>query len=103
MAKSGAEIVDLDWMVDLARASAVFGPDGPAPCGNFDPVAVMLQGSAEDVDAAARACAAAGGPRHFSAAGCEVPDRTPEANPLAHARALREIGGVTAPGSDLES
>ena len=46
MAKSGAEIVDLDWMVDLARAAAVFGPDGPAPCGNFDPVAVMLQGSA---------------------------------------------------------
>ena len=92
MAKSGAEIVDLDWMVDLARASSVFGPDGPAPCGNFDPVAVMLQGTAADVDAAVRACAAAGGPRHFSAAGCEVPDRTPDANPLAHARALRELG-----------
>ncbi len=92
MAKSGAEIVDLDWMVDLARAAAVFGPDGPAPCGNFDPVAVMLQGTAGDVDAAVRACAAAGGPRHFSAAGCEVPDRTPDANPLAHARALRELG-----------
>ena len=52
----------------------------------------MLQGSAGDVAAAARACAAAGGPRHFSAAGCEVPDRTPDANPLAHARALRELG-----------
>jgi len=92
MAKSGAEIVDLDWMVDLARAAALFGPDGPAPCGNFDPVAVMLQGTAADVDAAVRSCAAAGGPRHFSAAGCEVPDRTPDANPLAHARALRELG-----------
>jgi MtaA/CmuA family methyltransferase len=97
MAKSGAEIVDLDWMVDLARASAAFGPEGPAPCGNFDPVAVMLQGSTQDVEAAARACAAAGGPRHFSAAGCEVPDGTPDANPLAHARALREIGGVVSP------
>ena len=92
MARSGAAIVDLDWMVDLERAASVFGPDGPAPCGNFDPVAVMLQGTAEAVAGAVRACAAAGGPRHFSAAGCEVPDRTPDANPLAHARALRELG-----------
>jgi MtaA/CmuA family methyltransferase len=92
MAKSGAEIVDLDWMVDLARAAAVFGPEGPAPCGNFDPVAVMLRGRPGDVEAAVRACASAGGPRHFSAAGCEVPDRTPDANPLAHARVLRDLG-----------
>lgn len=97
MAKCGAAIVDLDWMVDLGRAAEAFGPDGPAPCGNFDPVAVMLQGSAADVEASVRACAAAGGPRHFSAAGCEVPDRTPDANPLAHARALKRLG------SDLES
>ena len=92
MAQSGARIVDLDWMVDLRRAAGVFGLQGPAPCGNFDPVAVMLQGTPEDVEAAVRACAAAGGPRHFSAAGCEVPDRTPDANLLAHARALRELG-----------
>ena len=50
MAKSGAEIVDLDWMVDLGQAAEVFGPDGPAPCGNFDPVAVMLQGTPVEVD-----------------------------------------------------
>jgi MtaA/CmuA family methyltransferase len=92
MAQSGARIVDLDWMVDLRRAAGVFGLQGPAPCGNFDPVAVMLQGTPEDVEAAVRACAAAGGPRHFSAAGCEVPDRTPDTNLLAHARALRELG-----------
>jgi len=92
MATSGAVIVDLDWMVDLAKAAEAFGPDGPAPCGNFDPVAVMLQGTPEEVDKAVRSCAAAAGPRHFSAAGCEVPDRTPEANLLAHARALRGLG-----------
>lgn len=96
MATSGAAIVDLDWMVDLARAAEVFGPDGPAPCGNFDPVAVMLDGTPDDVESAVRAAAAAGGPRHFSAAGCEVPDGTPDANPLAHARALKQLG------SDLE-
>jgi MtaA/CmuA family methyltransferase len=91
MAKSGAAIVDLDWMVDLGEAARVFGADGPAPCGNFDPVAVMLQGRAADVEQAVRACAAAAGPRHFSAAGCEVPDGTPAANLLAHARALRDL------------
>ena len=92
MAQSGAEIVDLDWMVDLGEAAKAFG-DGPAPCGNFDPVDVMLRGTPEKVAAATRSCAAAGGPRHFSAAGCEIPDDTPEANMRAHAITLREIGG----------
>jgi uroporphyrinogen-III decarboxylase len=92
MARSGAEIVDLDWMVDLARAAEMFG-DGPAPCGNFDPVEIMLRGTPEKVADAARSCAAAGGPRHFSAAGCEIPDETPDANPRAHAATLRELGG----------
>jgi uroporphyrinogen decarboxylase len=92
MAQSGAEIVDLDWMVDLGRAAEVFG-NGPAPCGNFDPVEIMLRGTPEKVADAARSCAAAGGPRHFSAAGCEIPDGTPDANPQAHAATLRELGG----------
>jgi uroporphyrinogen decarboxylase len=92
MATSGAQIVDLDWMVDLGKAVEAFGPSGPAPCGNFDPVAVMLQGTPFEVAAAVRACAAVGGPRHFSAAGCEVPDGTREENILAHARTLRELG-----------
>jgi len=93
MARSGAEIVDLDWMVDLGRAAETFGDDGPAPCGNFDPVEIMLRGTPDEVAAATRACQGAGGPRHFSAAGCEIPDHTPEANMRAHATALRELGG----------
>jgi uroporphyrinogen decarboxylase len=93
MAQSGAEIVDLDWMVDLGKAAETFGDDGPAPCGNFDPVEIMLRGTPETVAAATRACKAAGGPRHFSAAGCEIPDDTPEANMQAHATTLHEIGG----------
>jgi MtaA/CmuA family methyltransferase len=93
MAQSGAEIVDLDWMVDLAKAAETFGDDGPAPCGNFDPVEIMLRGTPDQVAEATRICHAAGGPRHFSAAGCEIPDNTPEANMMAHATTLREIGG----------
>lgn len=92
MARSGAEIVDLDWMVDLGKAAEIFG-DGPAPCGNADPVAIMLRGTPAQVADATRSCATAGGPRHFSAAGCEIPDRTPEANLKAHAATLRELGG----------
>jgi len=92
MATSGAAIVDLDWMVDLRRAAEVFGPGGPAPCGNSDPVAVMLQGTPQDVERCVRACAEKGGPRHLSAAGCEIPDGTPAENLLTHARVLREIG-----------
>jgi MtaA/CmuA family methyltransferase len=92
MARSGAEIVDLDWMVDLKKAAETFGDEGPAPCGNFDPVQIMLRGRPEDVARATRTCADAGGPRHFSAAGCEIPDHTPEANMRAHATALKELG-----------
>jgi uroporphyrinogen-III decarboxylase len=69
----------------------VFGADGAVPCGNFDPVAVMLQGTPDEVAEAVRGCAAVGGPRLISAAGCEIPDGTPDANLLAHARTLREL------------
>jgi MtaA/CmuA family methyltransferase len=93
MAQSGAEIVDLDWMVDLQKAAETFGDDGPAPCGNFDPVEIMLRGTPETVAEATRTCKAAGGPRHFAAAGCEIPDDTPEANMTAHATALQDLGG----------
>ena len=93
MARSGAEIVDLDWMVDLGFAARAWADGGPAPCGNFDPVAVMLRGTPQDVASAVRACSAAGGPRHFSAAGCEIPDGTPHANLAAHSATLREPDG----------
>jgi len=37
------DIIDLDWMVDIRKAVDIFD-DRVALCGNFDPVAVMLQG-----------------------------------------------------------
>ena len=47
MAQSGADIIDVDWMVDMGQAAAIFG-DRAAVCGNQDPVAVMLNGTPED-------------------------------------------------------
>lgn len=91
MPDSGAEIIDLDWMVDMAHAAEVIG-DRAALCGNFDPVSVMLRGSPEQVASAALDCIEKGGPRCFSMAGCEIPDGTPVENLLAHAAALERAG-----------
>ena len=88
--QSGADIIDVDWMVDISVAAAAFG-NCPALCGNFDPVAVMLHGSPEQVHQAVIECALLGGPKSISAAGCEIPDATPRENLLAQARALTEL------------
>jgi uroporphyrinogen decarboxylase len=87
MAESGADIIDLDWMVDLRTAATILG-EYPVICGNFDPVAVLLQGTPEQVHAATLTCLEQGGERCISAAGCEVPDGTPSQNLLAQTRAL---------------
>jgi len=79
IARTGADIIDLDWMVSIEAAREAVGPDVTL-CGNFDPSAVLLQGTPEDVAAAARACLTAGGPRFILQPGCEVPPGTPEAN-----------------------
>lgn len=93
MAQSGAQIIDADWMVDYGKAAQVYADHGVAACGNFDPVAVMLQGTPEKVRAAAQACLQLGGSRSFSAAGCEIPLATPHANLRAHTPALAAAAG----------
>jgi MtaA/CmuA family methyltransferase len=79
MVMTGADIIDIDWMVDIDQAALVFG-EQVALCGNFDPVRVMLHGTPEEVEAAVAHCIEHGGPKYFSAAGCEIPDGTPAAN-----------------------
>ena len=53
MAQSGADIIDVDWMVPVDRARELAGPDVTL-CGNFDPVAVLLQGTPEKIAEAAK-------------------------------------------------
>jgi MtaA/CmuA family methyltransferase len=91
MVKSGADIIDLDWMVDMRAAGERYGAQ-VALCGNMDPVAVMLQGAAEQVYESTVACLRMGGPRNISGAGCEIPDGTPAENLRAQSRALRDYG-----------
>jgi MtaA/CmuA family methyltransferase len=88
---SGADIIDLDSMVDLKTGAEKIGSRA-AICGNFNPVTIMLQGTPQSVSDATRACIAVGGPRLFSGAGCEIPDSTPMANLYAQAATLVEIG-----------
>lgn len=90
MVESGADIIDLDHMVDMAAAAATYG-DRVAFCGNFDPVAVMLRGTPDAVFDATRHCMAIGGSRWFSAAGCEIPLHTPAENLHAQSRALARL------------
>ncbi len=94
MSQSGADIIDVDWMVDMGQAAAIFG-DRAAICGNQDPVAVMLNGTPEAVRRMTLACVAAGGSRGISAAGCEIPQGTPHANLLAQAAALVACNGAS--------
>ena len=89
MAHSGAQIVDLDWMVDLRQAAESM--DQALVCGNLDPVAVFLQGTPERVRQGTIANAAAASPRWISAAGCEIPDHTPAENLHAQSQALRDL------------
>ncbi len=79
MARTGADVIDLDWMVPLDEARGTIGP-GVTLCGNFDPVGVLLRGTPETVAAAAHECLRKGGSRFILMPGCEVPPGTPEAN-----------------------
>jgi len=90
MATSGARIIDLDWQVDLAAARATVDGIDPAIalCGNFDPVAVLYEGTPADVRRAVEQCRAAGGDRWLAMPGCEVPRGTPAENMIALRDAL---------------
>jgi len=82
LGRLGCEIVDLDWMVSLAKAREVMGP-GQILAGNIDPVAVLRNGNPEGVRRAIEDCRRMAAHRYIVAAGCEVPRGTPEANVTA--------------------
>ena len=79
MAQSGADIIDVDWMVPLGQARQLAGPQITL-CGNFDPSAVLLQAGPEDVAKAAQQCIETAGEKFILMPGCEVPPATPEEN-----------------------
>ncbi len=90
IARTGADILDCDHMVDMARAGELMRGKG-CVCGNFNPVTVALYGTPEDVRAAATRCAGLA-ENSIVAAGCEIPLDTDPANLLAVHEALCALG-----------
>ncbi len=74
-----ADMIDIDWMVNLREARRILGPK-VCLCGNFDPVRVLLQSTPSEVRAACLACIREAGFPFVLAPGCEVPPDTPAEN-----------------------
>jgi len=87
---SGAQIVDLDWMVDIPRAVNTL-PTEIQLCGNVDPVGVMLKGTANRVHQQTLRSLEEGSGRLLAGAGCEIPDGTPAENLHAQSEAIEEF------------
>lgn len=74
MAQSGADLFNVDHMVDLDKAARVYSGFRKAFKGNIDPVADMLFATPEECADKARKCAeAARGMQYMLSPGCEVP------------------------------
>ncbi len=83
MAKSGADVLELDHAVRLGEACRVVGPD-IALWGNLDPVGVLARGTPAEVrqkaNDALHAVEAAGHRRFVLSSGCTLAVETPHAN-----------------------
>ena len=81
----GCDIVDLDWLVSLARARRELG-EKPLLLGNINPVTVLLNGTPELVEKSLAECHGQAGRRYIVGAGCEIPRDTPPENVLTMTR-----------------
>jgi MtaA/CmuA family methyltransferase len=79
MGRLGCEIVDLDSLAPLNEARLQM-PAAQVLLGNLNPVAVLRNGTPEEVTAAISECHRHAGARFIVGAGCEVPRDTSPAN-----------------------
>jgi MtaA/CmuA family methyltransferase len=87
----GCDIVDLDFMVPVAKARQEMG-ENQVLLGNLNPVALVRNGTPATITAALAQCHREAGARYIVGLGCEVPRDTPPENLLAlrdYARAQR--------------
>ena len=78
--KTDLDILDIDWMVDMAEAYKEMGED-VVLCGNLDPVGVIMSGSKDDIKNKYEEIKASL-PREnwIMMGGCEIPRDTPVEN-----------------------
>ncbi len=92
LAGLGADLIDVDYPVDLAAARAAVGP-GQVLAGNLHPVQVVKLGTPAAITAGLAGCERAAAPAWAIGAGCEIPRGTPPENFLA----LTRYGGRPGP------
>ncbi len=96
MAGTGVKLLELDYLVDMVEAKQRVG-DQVILMGNLEPSDLLLSGTSDAVEAAAKACIEAVGTdgRYILSSGCEVPPHTPLDNIRAMVRAARKYGRFT--------
>ena len=89
LAKNGADLYNVDHMVDLKLAGEVYSKPGAAFKGNVNPVTDLLSATPEHAHKAADACVEMSrGKRYMLGAGCEIPAATPDEVFFAFAAAV---------------
>jgi MtaA/CmuA family methyltransferase len=79
LVKNGADLYNVDHMVDFKTACTVYGKNEKALKGNLNPVSDLLQATSEHAfEAASRCIGMADGLAYFLSAGCEIPAATPD-------------------------
>lgn len=87
LAKTDVDILDVDWMVDMAEAHKSMG-DGVMVCGNIDPVTEVLEGTEASIKSKFDAIKASVPVENWIfMAGCEIP----RDSPVGNVRYMREI------------
>lgn len=89
----GVRVVDLDWMVDIDKARAIFCDD-MFLSGNLDPVGVYLQGNAELVREKVLALLQKKDRRIIVSSGCEIAQDARPENVYAQYLALQEYSPI---------
>jgi len=79
MSSLGADIVDLDWQVDMREARRVL-PPSTALCGNLDPVSAVKDSTPDEIRRRVVETYRSIGDPYMVGAGCEIPMGTPHEN-----------------------
>ncbi|MFX1509586.1 MAG: MtaA/CmuA family methyltransferase [Promethearchaeota archaeon] len=96
MVETGPKVIELDHLVDLQYAKNQVGKQAII-MGNLNPTELLLSGTPEQVEMAAKHCIAAVGRdgRYILSSGCEIPPLAPLENIRAMVRAAEKFGQLT--------
>ncbi len=92
MGQTGAQILEVDWMLDMAKARAAV-PESTVLMGNIDPSFPLVTGTPSDVDQAVKELVnKTRGRSHIISSGCAIGRNTPVENFKAFIAAARKYG-----------